>query len=265
MALEVGGRGGDEAPAASSTTTCAGVQPDRPPTDPDASSACRKAWDMNGLNRSPSASATERPAGLAQASHAVAPTAEIDGMTRAVKVDVIGGGRSDEAARRILAHCASWSRRGGRKCKSRGRKSKRRGRKSKSGGRKSKRDREPTIDSFQILRADLKANRPVDPLTRRDSPPSRPGPQSHCLEHRPQYHVLRIIANNCRAFSSALFLEFDDHAEIAGLRLSVRNPEAFGRQSAAQQLANRSGATGRQTSVDPCEAVSGVPGCAVGP
>jgi hypothetical protein len=58
---------------------------------------------MNGLNRSPSASSAEPPGGLAQASHALASTAEIDGWTRAVKVgDVMEGGRS-KGAKRILA------------------------------------------------------------------------------------------------------------------------------------------------------------------
>src|ERR1700722_13574469 len=78
-------------PRASSTTTCAGVQPERPPTEPEASSACRKAWLMNGLNRSPSASSNERPDGLAQASHAVASMLAMDGTTRAVKVEDIYG------------------------------------------------------------------------------------------------------------------------------------------------------------------------------
>src|SRR5208282_899808 len=73
-------------PRASSTTTCAGAQPERPPTEPEASSASRKACEMNGLNRSPPASSVERPGGLAQASHAAASRAAIDEATRAVKV-----------------------------------------------------------------------------------------------------------------------------------------------------------------------------------
>src|SRR6202453_4863851 len=77
-------------PHASSTARCAGVQPERPPTDPEASSACRKAWRRNGLNRSPSASSNERPGGLAQASQAAASMAAIDGTKRAVKVEDMG-------------------------------------------------------------------------------------------------------------------------------------------------------------------------------
>src|ERR1700690_2881604 len=77
-------------PHASSTARCAGVQPERPPTDPEASSACRKAWLRNGLNRSPSASSNERPGGLAQASQDAASMAAIDGTTRAVKVEDMG-------------------------------------------------------------------------------------------------------------------------------------------------------------------------------
>jgi hypothetical protein len=46
---------------------------------------------MNGLNRSPSASSYERPGGLAQASHAVASMAAMDGTTRAVKLEDMGG------------------------------------------------------------------------------------------------------------------------------------------------------------------------------
>src|SRR5271166_5066277 len=75
-------------PRASSTTTCAGAQPERPPTEPEASSASRKACEMNGLNRSPSASSIERPGGLAHASHAAASRAAIDEATRAVNVVV---------------------------------------------------------------------------------------------------------------------------------------------------------------------------------
>ena len=73
-------------PRASSTVTCTGVQPERAPTEPEASSADKKAWVMNGLHRSPSASSNERPGGLAQASHAAASMAAIDWTTRAVKV-----------------------------------------------------------------------------------------------------------------------------------------------------------------------------------
>src|SRR5271154_5229466 len=46
---------------------------------------------MNGLNRSPSASSNERPGGLAQASHAAASMVAMDGTTRAVKLEDIGG------------------------------------------------------------------------------------------------------------------------------------------------------------------------------
>src|ERR1700735_5559772 len=46
---------------------------------------------MNGLNRSPSASSYERPGGLAQASHAVASMVAMDGTTRAVKLEDMGG------------------------------------------------------------------------------------------------------------------------------------------------------------------------------
>src|SRR4029077_11781707 len=46
---------------------------------------------MNGLNRSPSASSYERPGGLAQASHAAASRAAMDGTTRAVKGEDMGG------------------------------------------------------------------------------------------------------------------------------------------------------------------------------
>jgi hypothetical protein len=46
---------------------------------------------MNGLNRSPSASSNERPGGLAQASHAAASMVAMDGTTRAVKLEDMGG------------------------------------------------------------------------------------------------------------------------------------------------------------------------------
>ena len=46
---------------------------------------------MNGLNRSPSASSYERPGGLAQESHAAASTVAMDGTTRAVKLEDMGG------------------------------------------------------------------------------------------------------------------------------------------------------------------------------
>ena len=46
---------------------------------------------MNGLNRSPPASSYERPGGLAQASHAVASMVAMDGTTRAVKLEDMGG------------------------------------------------------------------------------------------------------------------------------------------------------------------------------
>ena len=46
---------------------------------------------MNGLNRSPSASSYERPGGLAQASHAAASMVAMDGTTRAVKLEDMGG------------------------------------------------------------------------------------------------------------------------------------------------------------------------------
>jgi hypothetical protein len=78
-------------PRASSTATCAGVHPERPPTEPEASRAAKKAWVMNGLNRSPSASSNERPGGLAQASHVAASMAAMDGTTRAVKAEDMGG------------------------------------------------------------------------------------------------------------------------------------------------------------------------------
>src|SRR5208282_3898429 len=86
-------------PRASSTTTCAGAQPERPPTEPEASSASRKACEMNGLNRSPPASSVERPGGLAHASHAAASRAAIDEATRAVKVvEAMAGCGPDSAA-----------------------------------------------------------------------------------------------------------------------------------------------------------------------
>src|ERR1700733_4943663 len=85
---------------ASSTTRCAGVQPVRPPTEPEASSAAKKAWAMNGLNRSPSASSNERPGGLAQASHAAASMLAMDGTTRAVNVEDMG----DQAVRTGIAY-----------------------------------------------------------------------------------------------------------------------------------------------------------------
>src|ERR1700678_3013074 len=78
-------------PLASSTARCGGGQPERPPTDPEASSACKKAWLRNGLNRSPSASSYERPGGLAQASHSAASMVAMDGTTRAVKLEDMGG------------------------------------------------------------------------------------------------------------------------------------------------------------------------------
>jgi hypothetical protein len=90
-------------PRASSTATCAGVQPERPPTEPEASSACKKAWAMNGLNRSPPASSIVRPGGLAQASHAAASMAAIDVTTRAVKVEDMGG----QAFRSGTAHLST--------------------------------------------------------------------------------------------------------------------------------------------------------------
>ena len=40
-------------------------------------------------------------------------------------------------------------------------------------------------------------------------------------------------------FASTLLLDLDDHTEVGGLCLSVRNVEAFRRQSPAQQFANR--------------------------
>src|SRR5580704_8680402 len=46
---------------------------------------------MNGLNRSPAASSNERPGGLAQASHAAASMVAMDGTTRAVKLEDMGG------------------------------------------------------------------------------------------------------------------------------------------------------------------------------
>ncbi len=46
---------------------------------------------MNGLNRSPSASSNERPGGLAQTSHAAASMLAMDGTTRAVKAEDMGG------------------------------------------------------------------------------------------------------------------------------------------------------------------------------
>src|ERR1700735_530812 len=78
-------------PLASSIATCAGVQPERPPTEPETSRAFRKAWVMNGLNRSPSASSNERPGGLAQESHAAASMPAMDGTTRAVNGEDMGG------------------------------------------------------------------------------------------------------------------------------------------------------------------------------
>src|SRR5579863_4449110 len=99
-------------PHASSTTTCVGVQPERPPTDPEASSACRKAWVMNGLNRSPSASSNERPGGFAQASHAAASRAAIDEATRAVKVvEGMGGQAVGGMIAPILARSVPFLRR----------------------------------------------------------------------------------------------------------------------------------------------------------
>src|SRR5277367_6317034 len=61
---------------------------------------------MNGLNRSPSASSNDRPGGLAQASHAAASMAAMDGTTRAVKVEDMGGQAVRSGASGILEHVA---------------------------------------------------------------------------------------------------------------------------------------------------------------
>src|ERR1700678_418634 len=108
-------------PLESSTARCAGVQPERPPTDPEASSACKKAWVRNGLNRSPSASSYERPGGLAQESHAAASMVAMDGTTRAVKLEDMGGQavRSGGIAH-LSTHGASFVAKGPQTSRSRG-------------------------------------------------------------------------------------------------------------------------------------------------
>ena len=65
MALGVGRRGGDGVMASSSTSTCISSSPSAAPAHrPDCSKASRKAWLMNGLNRSPPDVSSLRPCGL---------------------------------------------------------------------------------------------------------------------------------------------------------------------------------------------------------
>jgi hypothetical protein len=67
-----------------------GAQPARAVAERDVSSAFRKAWDVNGLNRSRwgSSVAACNPAGLAQASQAKAGTSAMARTVRTVNVGV---------------------------------------------------------------------------------------------------------------------------------------------------------------------------------
>src|ERR1700733_2156510 len=193
-------------PLESSTARCAGVQPERPPTEPEPSSACRNAWLMNGLNRSPSASSNDRPGGLAQASHAAASMAAMDGTTRAVKVEDMGGQavRSGGIAH-LSTHGASFVAKG-----------------LKPGARVD-RPRPETEAHTGSIRS-------------RGASPAGSGPRNAL---RRDCAVSGELSPSSRAAASTRLLEIDNHAEIAGFCLSVRNVEALRRQTPPQQFANR--------------------------